>query len=170
MPEKYQNSISEFLSTDNETVIGHLAIGVTNHQLLIQQRTSWNHQVTFLKDAFKYLPTNWNVILEYPIPRRSKRIDVILLARDLIFVLEFKDKETKYTIDAINQVEDYSLDLRDFHKQSASKTIIPIVWASDAREKSNLFSDNGDFVNPTLVANNLNLHSVVKSADYFGVY
>ena len=53
MPGKYQNKISEFLKADNETVVGHLAIGVTNHQLLMQQRTSWNHQVTFLKEAFR---------------------------------------------------------------------------------------------------------------------
>ena len=167
MPGKYQNKISEFLKADNETVVGHLAIGVTNHQLLMQQRTSWNHQVTFLKEAFQHLPKNWQLILEYPIPRRSKRIDVILLANDLIFVIEFKDKETKYTPDAINQVEDYSLDLRDFHKQSASLTLIPIVWASEAKEKPNRLFDNGDFVKPTLFSNRQNLHLTIKSAFEF---
>lgn len=87
MPGKYQNSISEFIKSDNETVVGHLSIGVTNHQLLKQQRISWNHQVTFLKEAFLHLPKEWHLILEYPIPRRSKRIDVVLLANDLIFVI-----------------------------------------------------------------------------------
>ncbi len=145
-------------------MIGHLAIGVTNQTLLMQQRTSWKHQITFLKEAFQHLPTDWGLVLEYPIPRRSKRIDIVLLARDLVFVIEFKDKETKYTADAISQVEDYSLDLRDFHKQSAFKTIIPIVWASAAQEKSNFIRDNSDFVKPTLFANNLNLHTVVKTA------
>lgn len=167
MPGKYQNNISDFLKADNETVVGHLAIGVTNHQLLMQQRTSWNHQVTFLKEALQHLPQDWQLILEYPIPRRSKRIDVILLSNDLIFVIEFKDKETKYTPDAISQVEDYSLDLRDFHKQSASLTIIPIVWASDAKEKSNRLFDNGDFVKPTLFSNRQNLHLTIKSAFEF---
>jgi hypothetical protein len=168
VPGKYQNNISDFLKADNETVVGNLAIGVTNHQLLMQQRTSWNHQVTYLKEAFQHLPSNWHLILEYPIPRRSKRIDVILLAKDLIFVIEFKDRETKYSPDAISQVEDYSLDIRDFHKQSASQTIIPIVWASDAKEKSNRLFDNGDFVKPTLFANRRNLHSTIKAAfEYF---
>lgn len=167
MPGKYQNKILEFLKEYNETVIGHLAIGVTNHQLLMQQRTSWNHQITFLKEAFQQLPTDWNLILEYPIPRRSKRIDVIILAHDMIFVVEFKDRETKYSPAAISQVEDYSLDLRDFHKQSASKTIIPIVWASEAKDKNNQIIDNGDLVKPTLFANRSNLHSVIKSAFEF---
>src|SRR5690606_27847153 len=95
------------------------------------------------------------------------RIDVILLANDLIFVIEFKDKETKYTPDAINQVEDYSLDLRDFHKQSASLTLIPIVWASEAKEKPNRLFDNGDFVKTTLFSNRQNLHLTIKSAFEF---
>jgi Uncharacterized conserved protein (DUF2075) len=168
VPGKYQNKISDFLISENETVIGHLAIGVTNHQLLMQQRTSWNHQVIFLKEALRYLPDNWNLILEYPIPRRAKRIDLILLAHDVIFVIEFKDKETGYTPDAISQVEDYSLDLRDFHKQSAAKIIIPMLWASEAKEKLNLLSDNGDFVKPTLFANSQNLHSTINLAfEYF---
>lgn len=168
MPGKYINDISNFLKADNETVIGHLAMGVTNHQLLMQQRTSWNHQISYLKEAVQHLPTDWSLILEYPIPRRSKRIDIILLARDLIFVIEFKDKETKYSPDAISQVEDYSLDLRDFHKQSASKVLIPIVWASEAKEQTNHLYDNGDFVKPTFFANRQNLHSTIQVAfEYF---
>lgn len=167
MPGKYQNKISEFLKADNATVVGHLAIGVRNQQLLLTARDSWSHQVTFLQEALQYLPDNWYIILEYPIPRRSKRIDAILLAHDLIFVIEFKDKETKYTTDAVSQVEDYALDLRDFHKQSASLTLIPIVWASEAKEKLNPLLDNGDFVKSTLFSNRQNLHSTIKSAFKF---
>jgi hypothetical protein len=168
VPGKYLDYASTFLKTDNETVLGHLAIGVTNHQLLKQQRTSWNNQITYLKEAFGYLPGEWTLILEYPIPRRSKRIDVIILANDLIFVIEFKDKESNFTANAISQVEDYSLDLRDFHKQSSGRIIIPIVWASNAKEKQNTFEDNGDFVKPTLFANNQNLHKTINYAfEYF---
>ena len=168
MPGKYISDIKGFLTTENETVIGHLAMGVTNHQLLIQQRTSWNHQIAYLKENFQHLPSDWFLILEYPIPRRAKRIDVVLLAQDLIFIIEFKDKETKYSPDAISQVEDYSLDIRDFHKQSALKTIVPIVWASEAKDVNNSLSDNGDFVKPTLFANRQNLHSTIKKVlEYF---
>lgn len=168
MPGKYQNTIEDFLQTDNRTVIGHLAIGVTNHQLLMQQRTSWNNQIIFLKENLQHLPKDWSIILEYPIPRRAKRIDAVLLANDLIFVIEFKDKETKYLPSAIIQVEDYSLDIRDFHKQSSSRTIIPIIWASDAKEESSSLTDNLDFVKPILFANKRNLHSIILTAfEYF---
>jgi len=167
VPGLYLNNISEFLKADNETIIGHLAIGVKNQELRKTQRISWSHQVAFLKSAFQELPSDWNLILEYPIPRRSKRIDVVVLANDLIFVIEFKDGETEYKLEAISQVEDYSLDLRDFHKESISKTIIPIVWASDAKEKTNRPVDNEDFVKPTLFANKENLHSTMKTAFEF---
>jgi hypothetical protein len=170
MPGKYQNKIDDFLKTDNKTVIGDLALNVTNHQLLMQQRTSWNNQVTYLKKALQHLPGEWYIILEYSIPRRSKRVDIILVAKDLIFVIEFKDKEKKYTNDAISQVEDYSLDLRDFHKQSFSRIIVPIVWASDAREKENKFYDNGDFVKPTIFSNSDNLHkSILQAFEFYTI-
>lgn len=167
MPGKYKNTVFDFLKDPIELVLGYLAIGVTNHQLLKQARDSWYNQINFLKISFKSLPLNWHVILEYPIPRRSKRIDVVILAGDVIFVIEFKDKESRYSSAAISQVEDYSLDLRDFHKESFEKIIIPIVWASDAKEKKNYFGDNGDYVKQVLFANNQNLHSIIISAFEF---
>ena len=139
-------------------------MGVTNHQLLLQQRTSWNNQISYLKENLPHLPSKCTLILEYSIPRRSKRIDIILLVCDLIFIIEYKDKETKYSSDAIAQVEDYSLDIRDFHKNSSSKKIIPIVWSSDAKEKHNNLFENNDYVKPTLFANRTNLHLVINEA------
>jgi hypothetical protein len=167
VPGKYYNNISEFLSDAKETVLGYLAIGVTNHQLLLQQRTSWDHQIAFLKSALGNLPHDWYLVLEYPIPRRSKRIDIIIIAHDIIFVIEFKDKEKRYSSDAVSQVEDYSLDLRDFHRESAVSTIIPIVWASEAKDIQNKLADNGDFVKPVLFTNSQNLHSTIISAYEF---
>jgi hypothetical protein len=164
MPGKYKNDFKCFLQDDTNKINGKLSTGVTNHQLLKQQRDSWNNQIIYLKNNLIHLPLNWQITLEYPIPRRAKRIDIVILAHDLIFIVEFKDKETKYTTDAINQVEDYSLDIRDFHKNSASKTIILIVWAANAVNKSNDLFENNDFVKPTLFANKENLHFVIQEA------
>lgn len=167
MPGKYISNFKDFLSADVETIVGYLALGVTNHELLIQQRTSWKNQINFLKKNLTKLPSEWILILEYPIPRRAKRIDIVILTKHLIFIVEFKDKAVTYTSDAINQVEDYSLDIRDFHKQSALKTIIPIVWASAAKEVNNSLKDNGDFVKPTIFANNENLYNVIETSNNF---
>lgn len=168
MPGKYKNTISSFLNDSRESVLGFLAIGVTNHQLLIQQRTSWDHQIVFLKSALKNLPSDWFLILEYPIPRRAKRIDVVIIAKDLVFVIEFKDNGERFTSDAVNQVEDYSLDLRDFHKESFGRTIVPFVWASEAKDLNIRLVDNGDFVKPVIFVNNKTLNSSLNSAfNYF---
>jgi hypothetical protein len=73
---------------------------------------------------------NWSLLLEYEIPRRNKYPDAILLADDLVFVLEFKIGATTFDAAARWQVEDYALDLRDFHVQSQGRTIIPILVAT----------------------------------------
>ena len=51
------------------------------------------------------------MILEYPIPRRQKRIDAVVLSQERIFCLEFKTGGQKLPHSALNQVEDYALDL-----------------------------------------------------------
>ena len=168
MPGKYIINIKEFLNTENETIIGHLSLGINNHKLLKQQRTSWNNQISHMKDIFKNLDGKWIIILEYPIPRRSKRVDIILIANDVIYVIEYKDKEIRYNQDAIRQVEDYALDIRDFHKESDSRTIVPIVWASDGGNKDNSYVLETDFVKNTLFSNNVNLYATIKTSfEYF---
>lgn len=164
MPGKYRNTVTGFLSETKETIIGHLALGVKNHQLLFQQRSSWSNQITALKSSLKLVPSDWEIIFEYPIPRRSKRVDLIIIAEDLLFVIEYKDKESKYSNDAILQVEDYSLDLRDFHKESKGKNIIPILWVSDGTIYQNKFQENEDFVKSVLFANNSSFGEIILSA------
>jgi hypothetical protein len=65
--------------------------------------------------------------LEYPIPRRHKRLDAILLAADVIFCLEFKTEDKAHSLQPQRQVEDYALDLRDFHEASGDRRIVPVV-------------------------------------------
>ncbi len=74
---------------------------------------------------------DWGILLEFPIPRRQKRIDVVLLAKDVIIVLELKT-----TFDgsaALTQAEDYGLDLASFHAMSSTATIVPLVVAGNTR-------------------------------------
>ncbi len=164
MPAKYINTVKNLKSVERESILGHLSIGVKNHQLLEQQRSSWYNQIRYLNDHLLQLDGNWSILFEYPIPRRAKRIDLLIIANDLIIVLEFKDKAKKYFSDAIYQVEDYALDLRDFHKESFGKKIIPVVWASDAPERPLGNLENSDLVKPTLFANNNNLSKTILEA------
>ncbi|GMU81741.1 MAG: hypothetical protein AMXMBFR47_16120 [Planctomycetota bacterium] len=64
----------------------------------------------------------------------GKRIDVLLGVGSAIYVLEFKVGEQKFTADALNQVWDYALDLKNFHSTSHHLTIVPIVVATGAAD------------------------------------
>src|SRR5205814_5507551 len=88
----------------------------------------------FAKDLATLLPSSqdWSLLLEYPIPRRNKFPDAILLAEELIFLIEFKFGAMTFDAASSWQVEDYALDLRDFHLESRGKSIIPILVATAA--------------------------------------
>ena len=108
---------------------------------------------------------NWGLLLEYPIPRRQKRIDGVVLADELIFVLEFKVGADTYEPLARRQAEDYSLDLRDFHERSLGHVVIPVLVATDAPDKPNSDALSSDeLVRAVRFANSANLAHVVKEA------
>lgn len=94
-----------------------------------------------------------HIIFEYDIPRLGKRIDVILLLKGIVFCLEFKVGESKILESDVDQVLDYALDLKNFHKLSADKLIVPILIATKYKETSTLIQKSvyeDRVVNPLL--------------------
>ena len=71
--------------------------------------------------------------LTYDIPRLGKRIDVVLLFKGIVFCVEFKVGESKILEADIDQVLDYALDLKNFHKFSQDNLIVPILVATNYR-------------------------------------
>src|SRR5574344_986636 len=63
----------------------------------------------------------------------GKRIDVLLIIKSVIFILEFKVGEKEYLNYAADQVMDYALDLKNFHETSHDKLIAPILIATQAK-------------------------------------
>src|SRR5262249_54401618 len=74
--------------------------------------------------------STWNLLLEFEIPRRGKRPDVILLASDVIFIIEFKIGGRAFEGGDRWQVLSYALDLRDFHAASLNRFIVPVLVAT----------------------------------------
>ena len=72
------------------------------------------------------------LFMEFSIPRMGRRIDVVLLTKCIVFVVEFKVGYTVFERAAVDQVWDYALDLKNFHEASHSASIIPIVVATGA--------------------------------------
>jgi hypothetical protein len=65
----------------------------------------------------------------------GQRIDVVLLIDSVIFTLEFKVHEDSYSLDAIDQVWDYALDLKNFHDQSHDCWIAPVLIPTGAKPR-----------------------------------
>ncbi|QQS46026.1 MAG: DUF2075 domain-containing protein [Acidobacteriota bacterium] len=120
----YSDSISGFLSTAPDEIIGKLAVS-NEFSLEQSQRDAWVEQILILQDVLA--GHDGALYFEYSIPRMGKRIDVVLLIGPVIFVLEFKVGESRCTSSAINQVWDYALDLKNFHEQSHDRYIAPVL-------------------------------------------
>lgn len=56
------------------------------------------------------------IIFEYDISHLGKRIDAVLLYSGILFCFEFKVGESKILEMDVDQVLDYALDLKNFHK------------------------------------------------------
>ena len=86
---------------------------------------AWMAQITLLQKELSKYGAGW-IALEFSIPRMGKRADAIRNFEGIVFVVEFKIGEEKFTASAIDQVVDYALDLKNFHTGSHSRCIIPI--------------------------------------------
>jgi hypothetical protein len=133
----YSSSISNFLSSTSEYILGILA-DKNEFSLEQTQRLAWNTQIKILKEIL--CDYDGKVFFEYSIPRMGRRIDVVVLIRNVIFVLEFKIGEREFLLSSIDQVLDYALDLKNFHETSHEHLIAPILIATEARNVIPLIS------------------------------
>jgi hypothetical protein len=126
----YSDSIANFLIASK-----HEIFGVINdaHTLSSDptQKGAWLEEIDILKQVL--INHEGRIYFEYAIPRMGKRIDVVLLIGPVIFVLEFKVGESWFTSYAIDQVQDYALDLKNFHDSSHNQFIAAILVATEAQ-------------------------------------
>ena len=126
----YQNLITNFIISSPSEILGVLA---DNNEFATEQtqKDSWKYQIIELQKILQSY--QGSIYFEYAIPRMGKRIDVLLIIKSTIFVLEFKVGEKDYQSHSIDQVWDYALDLKNFHETSHDKIIIPILIATRAK-------------------------------------
>jgi hypothetical protein len=128
----YSSTISDFLNSSDEEIIGVLAL---NNQFALEQtqRDAWLEEIRILKTVLEKYRNDSAIYLEFSIPRMGQRIDAVLLIGSVIFVLEFKVGEKEFASYAIDQVMDYALDLKNFHETSHEQYIAPILIATNAK-------------------------------------
>lgn len=128
----YGASISKFLAEDPQFILGALAqwSGFADE---ISQKAAWSEQVAILKGLLqRYSNASGALFFEYDIPRLGRRVDVVLLLEHVLFAIEFKIGATTFGRDAIDQVWDYALDLKNFHEASHRIAIVPVLIATRA--------------------------------------
>ena len=112
----YSTPANEFVQQQPSAILGELVARHT-FDVDLNQRGAWQTEITHLQQVVGSLP-GAHVFLEFAIPRMGKRADAVLVASDLIFVIEYKVGAKEYQRHAIDQVLDYALDLKNFHAGS----------------------------------------------------
>ena len=125
----YAATVAALLRASPEEIIGAL-VSNSNFSVEPAQRDAWLFQITILQSALVGL--DGTLFLEFVVPRIGSRLDVVLISGPVIFAIEFKVGESDYRRADVNQVWDYALDLKNFHKGSHDAPIIPILVATEA--------------------------------------
>ncbi len=132
----YNNSFRTFLNSDDNLIFGLLCERY-HGEALTTTREAWKSEIAIMKDVLNnFADKQGQIIFEYGIPRLGKRIDVVLLLEGIVFCLEFKVGETRILEVDVDQVLDYALDLKNFHKFSEDRIIAPILIATNHRNSS----------------------------------
>lgn len=130
----YSDTIASFIDRNVNEIIGKLTLA-SQHDINDETSQSWVEEIYTLKEILQPYRFRGSIYFEYNIPRMGRRADVIVVIDGIIFVLEYKTSEQKFTREARTQVWDYALDLKNFHEQSAERILIPILVAPKESNK-----------------------------------
>ncbi len=153
--------VSEFLNISKKEFTGKLR----DESKQIQ---TWDHEFDHLKEVLGNLNIEGRIIFEYGIPSLNFVIDVVLLTKGKIFVIEYKDGDSSKNYDPgdLNQCRNYALRLKYFHSTSNEKWIIPILvemnaspvcFNTDKKEEISVWS--------TIKCNKDNLANAIKQVN-----
>ncbi|BBB31472.1 DUF2075 domain-containing protein [Neptunomonas japonica] len=132
----YTDSLNQFLTKAPTEISGEIS---SQHTQTIQYQATraWLAEIEILQSQLKTLINETAAIFfEFMIPRMGRRADVILTYHGLIFVLEFKIGSSDFYLADKRQAHGYALDLKNFHRGSHNKCIIPILVASESPDNS----------------------------------
>lgn len=132
----FDSDLKTFLEKEQKTVFGELC-DKYHGDALTTTREAWLKEIEILQNVLiPWKESDGRIIFEYDIPRLGKRLDVVLLLNGMVFCLEFKVGESRIIENDVDQVLDYALDLKNFHKLSQDKLIVPILVATNYKNSS----------------------------------
>lgn len=151
----YTSTISDFLTADEDFILGQLLIN-DEFETSDLQKNSWRREIQILREQLSSFP-NGEIAFEYTIPRIGHRIDVVCIISGILFLLEFKVGDKSYKKSTEDQVVDYALDLKYFHEGSQKRYIVPISIPTEASDSSNSICFMDDKIAETILCNKNNI-------------
>ena len=133
--------IQEFLSTPSQVLLGELNKSYAADGFIAQYTTqikAWDESIRLLKMELSHVvdsfpaASDWHILLELPLYSLRRRIDLVIITEQALAVIELKVGESKFASTDKRQVEEYALDLRDFHEFSRDIPIVPVLWCTEA--------------------------------------
>lgn len=162
----YRNTIANFLQSDIDEIIGSITRSNEFDTTFLQNK-SWEQQILILKNSlYEY---EGELFFEFSIPRMGKRIDALVIINNVVFIIEFKVGESHFLNHNVEQVWDYALDLKNFHKTSHNVVLVPVLIATEAKKsfvEILLTSHNDNLTLPVKIGNN-ELKTVIQNALFF---
>lgn len=134
----YSDTISNFLTRSIDEIVGKLTLA-SQHDINDETSSSWVEEIESLRNVLEPYKDRGSVYFEYNIPRMGRRADVILIIDEIVLVLEYKTADSKFTHDALTQVWDYALDLKNFQEGCLARIIVPILVAPSEKDKNCVF-------------------------------
>jgi Schlafen group 3, DNA/RNA helicase domain len=138
----WAGSVRAFLSTPIDAWLADLSAhlhGLLGKHPSATQLAAWRDEHGCVTDALKWCshvdaaPLEWGIAFEYELPLEGgRRPDVVVLAGDVVNVLEFKSSASASPAD-LDQVRAYARDLADYHKESHGRRVQPILVLMGAK-------------------------------------
>lgn len=156
----YESTIKDFISTDDNKVLGALASSENTFDITPKTTIAWQGEISVIKNSM--LGVDGFIHFEFVIPRMGKRVDVLLVICNVIFVVEFKVNADKYDASSVTQLVDYSLDLKNFHEGSHDKIICPVLVCTQAKNTNLNQIISKDLIFSPILTNGKNLNEIIN--------
>ena len=127
----YYANCDDFLNASEAEIRDEIVQHSMQFDLTAQQNIAWNEEIRILKQVMRELGDG-QIAFEYTIPRMGRRVDVVIIRKGQIFLLEFKVFEDEYPKHAVDQAVDYAVDLHNFHEASHETNLFPVLVCTAA--------------------------------------
>ena len=147
----FGSTIQEFIQKDSQSILGSLTSSENIFDITSRTSSAWMNEINIMKKVLTDI--QGYIHFEFIIPRMGKRVDILLIVKNIIFIIEFKVGSENYDSASITQVTDYALDLKNFHEGSHDKIVCPILVSTSAEFQENEIQISKDLIFNTLKTN-----------------